>query len=532
MRWNKWRYRRSLERIVRKWSEDYRRKAREAAELVVENLEKGMPTKAAVDAALAALKLDEHVRESMMDGLVHALADGYGILPRIVDVPRMRRTFLHTVWAADRISLSARLHGASQETRRLVVGTIRESMKRGEACVTLARKLYDGYGYGHVSGRAELPKYLDELQARAGRLMSGAVSPEDLKGLRRLLAQARRNVEALSSGGAPTKAQQAAYLQLVKAVEKGSKKALERAVHVAIEERSRYHAERIARTEMARAYAEGFHAKHDGDPDIVGYKWTLGTRHPRFDICDFHASADLYGMGPGIYPKDKTPKLPAHPHCLCRLVEVFVDEVPSPSRFLQEHGRECLEKMSEKERRALLGVRGTDMFRQGGDWRKHLRGWEKERPFENRFGRAMQFFAFDPEEERRKIRGGGYSLEISPQKQARHVEGTKEYERYCEKAWEKYGKKPSVLYGGLEKAQELVDKYAGTGKIEHKDGTIHPVETVEAQEPVGKYWDLKAERYVETHRLRLRYTRKDVHCYPVWGGDEDARAAVSADRGS
>ena len=69
--------------------------------------------------------------------------------------------------------------------------------------------------------------------------------------------------------------------------------------------------------------------------------------------------------------------------------------------------------------------------------------------------------------------------------------------------------------------QELIDKYAGSGKIELGNGTSNPEETVRLKEPAGKYWDLKQRKYVETPWLRLKYTKKDVHCYPVWVGDDN-----------
>lgn len=35
--------------------------------------------------------------------------------------------------------------------------------------------------------------------------------------------------------------------------------------------------------------------------------------------CDMHARADLFGLGPGNYPKAKAPRPPFHPFCWCRL---------------------------------------------------------------------------------------------------------------------------------------------------------------------------------------------------------------------
>mgnify|MGYP006870782090 CR=1 FL=1 len=73
----------------------------------------------------------------------------------------------------------------------------------------------------------------------------------------------------------------------------------------AVEEKSRYVAERIARTESARAWYQGFLKDTMDDPDVVAYRWVESTRHPTEDICDEYAKVDAYGLGPGIFPKDK-----------------------------------------------------------------------------------------------------------------------------------------------------------------------------------------------------------------------------------
>ena len=82
--------------------------------------------------------------------------------------------------------------------------------------------------------------------------------------------------------GALNKALQAAYNELLEAVQKGNEKAIEKAVEVAVNEKSRYVAERITRTEMARAWADGFVAKMKTDADIVAVKFKLSSRHPVF----------------------------------------------------------------------------------------------------------------------------------------------------------------------------------------------------------------------------------------------------------
>ena len=61
--------------------------------------------------------------------------------------------------------------------------------------------------------------------------------------------------------------------------------------------------------------------------DIVAYRWVESNRHPTEDICDFYAKKDIFGLGAGVFPKDKAPQLPAHPHCLCHYEKVYASEL-------------------------------------------------------------------------------------------------------------------------------------------------------------------------------------------------------------
>lgn len=174
------------------------------------------------------------------------------------------------------------------------------------------------------------------------------------------------------------------------AVADGSEKALDRAVHVALEEKSRYVAERIARTEAARAWADGFHARYDTDEDVAAYKWTLSSRHPHYDICDMYAQANLWGLGPGVFPKDKTPVLPVHPHCLCHLSLVYVTEIDMSRQRnqIKDGGDAYLKRQSHQKRCYLLGIDGASAWEKGqADWRQYMRNWSsitaKSRLLEN-----------------------------------------------------------------------------------------------------------------------------------------------------
>ena len=239
-----------------------------------------------------------------------------------------------------------------------------------------ARALFDGYGEDgqnvHNGGKdiiskQELPKYLQKVREATGN------DPQALAEQR----QAIDNINRLAKNGAPNKALQAAYNKLLEAVKKGNEKAIEKAVEVAVNEKSRYVAERITRTEMARAWADGFIAKIKDDADIVAVKFKLSSRHPVFDICDMYAKADMYGLGAGIYPKDKLPPLPVHPHCLCRYVEVIEGEVDMKQQRdqVREAGDKWLNSLPEARRAQALGRKGLKAWEDGEDWRKYMRGY-------------------------------------------------------------------------------------------------------------------------------------------------------------
>lgn len=85
-----------------------------------------------------------------------------------------------------------------------------------------------------------------------------------------------------------------------------------------------YEALRLARTEMSNAFREGTYAAGRTNPSYKGVRWLLSGSHPVADICDDYAEADLYGLGPGGYPKGEEPPTP-HPNCLCSVAPIVED---------------------------------------------------------------------------------------------------------------------------------------------------------------------------------------------------------------
>lgn len=88
-------------------------------------------------------------------------------------------------------------------------------------------------------------------------------------------------------------------------------------------EKNRYFANRIAQTELARAW--GLQNAEDAmsDSHVTALEWKMSGTHQRTDICDLFAKVDKYGLGAGVYPKEHAPNPPAHPFCRCRLVKRY-----------------------------------------------------------------------------------------------------------------------------------------------------------------------------------------------------------------
>lgn len=375
-----------LAQLINKLNKSWRIEAKEAVKYLMRLLAKGVKTEAAITKVQQRYPNLSTLPE-LQPALVEAAAYAYGIVPSALTTAQVKLMGeqLAGKWDESGMTLSEKLHGVGVKMRGAIVSTLQEQMRRNKTWTEAARALYDGYGddgqnvYNggkDIISRQDLPKYLQKVREATGN---------DLQALAEQ-RQAIDNINRLAKNGAPNKALQAAYNKLLEAVQKGNEKAIEKAVEVAVNEKSRYVAERITRTEMARAWADGFIAKIKDDADIVAVKFKLSSRHPVFDICDMYAKADMYGLGAGIYPKDKLPPLPVHPHCLCRYVEVIEGEVDMQQQRdqVREAGDKWLNSLPESRRAQVLGRKGLKAWEDGEDWRKYMRGYAGLREAESR----------------------------------------------------------------------------------------------------------------------------------------------------
>lgn len=113
-------------------------------------------------------------------------------------------------------------------------------------------------------------------------------------------------------------------------------------------------ARRLFRTEINRAHGEAYRASAFELPDAIGTRFLLSPNHPEVDICDMHAEVNRFGLGPGVYPKGKSP-WPAHPNTLSFEEIVFADEVGAEDKSGKQGRIQWLKDQPQAMQTSMLG---------------------------------------------------------------------------------------------------------------------------------------------------------------------------------
>lgn len=92
-----------------------------------------------------------------------------------------------------------------------------------------------------------------------------------------------------------------------------------------------YNALRLAKTLTSHAYQQTYQRTVSKNPFVKGVKWNIANNHKVCDVCKERATQNKYGLGKGIYPKDKVPM--DHPNGQCVLTSVTVSSVEVADRL-------------------------------------------------------------------------------------------------------------------------------------------------------------------------------------------------------
>ena len=331
----------------------------------------GMEPKEAVKVAYHRYPVMRHLYKDLLDDLVGDFAKGYGKKQAAAKFEREAiSTAMQKSWTDDGVPLSERMYKNSKKVQAESAEVIGKAIKEGESAAKTAKKLFDGYGKGGIIPEQDIPEFIQEVKDLP---VPDWLDKEAVAEWKAAIRHARKLIEQGTTPGL-----RAAYSEVMDAIENGAKQNVSKAIDTAVQEKTRYTAERIARTERARAYADGVMAKYMDDPDIVAFQWKLSDRHPKCDICDVYAHADLYGLGKGIFPKDKFPKLPAHPHCLCRIKPIVggMIDMSKQKDNVDKGGKAYIKELPKREQERLLGVHGRNDVMSGKKaWMQKARGW-------------------------------------------------------------------------------------------------------------------------------------------------------------
>ena len=120
----------------------------------------------------------------------------------------------------------------------------------------------------------------------------------------------------------------------------------------------------------------------------------------------------------------------------------------------------------------------------------------------------------------KSILRGEIKLKLSQQNYDKHVLGTRDYERY-RVARSKKGLGPqSIITIDKAEAQEIINKYSGTGIIKtDRNGKPLNLEKIKCDKVIGEYWD-KGE-YHETRKAIIVHSKRGSHIYAIKGNDYD-----------
>jgi hypothetical protein len=262
------------------------------------------------------------------------------------------------------VSLSRRLYAESQSVSTVVQGIVDRHAKGFQDSRRLALELFEGYSFR--SPEAEplqisrtnpvLPKYLRE------ELLT---DPQ-------LSQQLNRVFTRLQAEKVITPALRSAYLDAINALEQGlGEDVLAKKMEVAFFEKTRFFANRIAQTELHRAYSQREAQLLTDDPDVEFVQVRRSSRSGDPCICSLITGRDLYGLGAGVYPKKLAPVPTFHPFCRC-VISPRLDIKPgkkweqredADSYFLRKVGQPIAGRIMGSQAKAEMVLMGNDALK-------------------------------------------------------------------------------------------------------------------------------------------------------------------------
>lgn len=306
-------------------------------------------------------------RSIILKAMKEAVTIGLGARIIISDEDDLAQYYLHTEYKGS--TLSKRLYRDSIKAQRIVESTIKKHIQNKTTWLRLTKDIKKKKILNE-----DLPQYIKDVE--------NSFKAGDVKGLKTSLRKAERNIKRfLDKDGITSSNLKRAYSDVVKAAVAGDTARLERKIREAVDKKAINNSQRLARSELSRAYMDAELRRIQDDSDMIGYRSVLSPNHPRPDICDFMAQADQYGMGAGVFPKSNGSPVPHHANCICMIQGVIRQDGDRTGRHSHERVKSWLNGLKgggakdQKKLKAIMGVEGSKHI---NEWEKYMKGWQGE----------------------------------------------------------------------------------------------------------------------------------------------------------
>lgn len=219
--------------------------------------------------------------------------------------------------------LKKKIHSEITATSKQLESTIKEGMKKtANVAIKNNLKWLEKYGlpieeaYNYVP--AEVIKSITTGQVYQGKWSLSKAIWQDVE-------KNQKDVEEIISIGlAQNKSSFDIAKDLEKYVNPDAKKDYDWSkTYPGVKKKVDYNALRLAKTLPSHAYQQAYSKTVDKNPFVTAVKWNIANNHKVCDICNDRATQDRYGLGKGVFPKDKVPM--DHPNGQCVLSSVTVN---------------------------------------------------------------------------------------------------------------------------------------------------------------------------------------------------------------
>lgn len=292
--------------------------------------------------------------------------------PRTYDKPFINKGVLENAvrekpWASDNVNLDTRMKATNTTTKRFIDSNIKEDFtwvkdyEKNQKALTKAVR---------SAGKVD-----EKLLRKSVRQMTADIRQLGFtKDYSKALKSLEEEIKTLSEMNYPTSETKKAYESFIKAVKGQNVEAFEKSVDNMVRKKSRYIARRVARTEQARATSEAYLETSLADNDLKFVRVNLDASHDHRDECDICANAD-FGLGRGVYPKDRIPRLPIHCHCFCYYTDYYPEKDQDARKFsFTKGGDTYVRKFSTKEQNQMLKSKANGVaFRKGHNWNQDMK---------------------------------------------------------------------------------------------------------------------------------------------------------------